>query len=200
MLCSPLSIMIRIAGLILAKSDSIRLKNKNTLPFRGEPMFLHNVRKLLDIFPEVYVSSDSEEILDWADSRGAIAIKRPMRLCGDTPNIPVYQHALRFMRPDVEAIIAVQANSPNVHPSIIARIREALELCDEAITVHQDGSIYGSVWGIRRDKLLSYEDPYHPTPGVKIEDTSIDIHSADDYLLALEYAAHDELVRKQYEY
>lgn len=178
---------MKIAGLILAKSDSRRLHNKNTLDFGGIPMFLVNVIKCVDIFDKVYVSSDSEDILDWADSRGAIAIKRPIELCGDIPNIPVYKHAMQFM--DCDALVAVQANSPNINPEVIKDVKKAMEHYDEVMTVHSDGKIYGSVWGITRDKLMKRTDVYeifNPEPEYKVVDFSIDVHTKKDYQLALE--------------
>jgi len=183
--------MKKLSALIIAKADSGRLKNKNTLPFNGEPMFLTNVKKCLKIFDKVYVSSENEDILDWADSRGAITIKRPKELCGLTPNIPVYKHAVQFMG-DIDGIIAVQANSPTIHPLIIKKVKHAMEFCEEVITVHPNGKIYGSVWGIERKRLLAYEDFYNPKPVIKIEDTSIDIHEEKDYYEALDQNQYDE--------
>lgn len=175
-----------IAGLLLIKSDSSRLRDKNTLLFHGKPMFLWNVEKCVDIFDKVYVSSDDDDILDWADSRGATAIKRPEELCGDTPNIPVYQHAIEFMG-DVDAIVAVQANSPTVSRDVIEKIKMAMEIYSEAMTVHQNGRIYGSVWGLTKDRLKSYKTKqsyYDPQPEYVVYDLSIDIHNKADYELA----------------
>ncbi len=178
---------MKIAALILAKKNSTRLPGKNTLTFHGKPMFLHNVDKCLGIFDRVYVSSDSDEILDWADSRGAIGIKRPKELCGDTPNILVYKHAIMFMD-DVDAIVAVQANSPTILPIIIKDVKDAMKTHQEAMTVHPNGKIYGSVWGITREKLATYRDTYdyyNPTPEYVIKDLSIDIHTMQDFSTAL---------------
>lgn len=178
---------MKTVGLILAKSQSKRLPNKNVLLFHNKPMFLHNVDKCLGIFDKVYVSSDSDEILDWADSRGAIGIKRPVELCGETPNILVYKHAVMYMS-DVDAIVAVQANSPTVLPIIIKEVKDSLLKYDEVMTVHPNGKIYGSVWGLTMKKLYSYKntyDYYNPTPQFVIKDMSIDIHTKNDFLMAL---------------
>lgn len=178
---------MNIAGLILAKSASGRLPNKNILPLNGEPMFLTNVKKCLEIFDKVYVSSDDDDILDWADSRGAIAIKRPIELCGGTPNIPVYQHAIQFMG-DVDAIVAVQANSPTVSSMIIEAVKYKMEIYNEVMTCHKKRTIYGSVWGITRKRLAEYKeisDYYNPQPDIMIYDPSIDVHDKEDYSLVL---------------
>jgi CMP-N-acetylneuraminic acid synthetase len=148
-------------------------------------MFMVNVHKCLHIFDKVYVSSDSDWILDMATQAGAIGIKRGEDLCGDTPNIPVYQHALQFMG-DVDGIVAVQANSPTVEANIIAIAKELVEKgVPEVMTCHLDYRIYGSVWAIRTDKLKDYGNPFKPFPQILIVDKSVDIHLEKDYNNAL---------------
>lgn len=190
--------MIKSIGLILAKSQSKRLPNKNTLDFLGEPMYLYNVRKCLKIFDEVYVSSDSVKILIDAMKLGARGILRDSKLCGDTPNITVYKHAIseieKYYDSDVEAIVAVQANSPTINPDIIKQAKKAIESekYTEVMTCWDetpDNPLYGSVWALTKDKVLNYGDPYKPEPDLLINDTSIDIHTLEDYNKAIkEYA------------
>ena len=159
-------------------------------------MFLWNVEKCLKIFDKVYVSSDSDFILGSATTVGAIPIKRPEGLCGDTPNIPVYQHALQFMG-DVSGIVAVQANSPTLEHNIIALVKSLMEVgVREVMTCHpithgeeyhaQHAKIYGSVWGISRERLEFYVNPLKPDPDVFITDDSIDIETDDDFNKALQ--------------
>lgn len=172
-------------ALILAKSQSGRLPNKNTLEFNGVPMFVNNLRKCKEFFPKVYVSSDSDSILRDAELAGAIPIKRSVNLCGDVPNIPVYQHALDKMD-DCDGIVAVQANSPTIKPETILLVKRIVEAgAQEVMTCWPDHSIYGSVWALSKKKLLSYGDPYNPRPDVLVVDTSTDIHTLEDYLEAI---------------
>lgn len=173
-----------LSGLVLAKQHSKRLPEKNTLDFHGEPMFLVNVKKCLSIFDEVYVSSDSPLILEEAERAGAIAIERPFGLCGDTPNIPVYQHAMEQMKCD--GFAAVQANSPTVDKNLIALAKKLLMIgAQEIMTCHPDYKIYGSVWAMTAERLKNYGDPYRPTPEVLLLDGSVDIHTQEDYESAL---------------
>ena len=173
--------MATSVGLLLVKQKSKRLPNKNLLPYKGEPMYMANVRKCLKIFDEVYVSSDSEEVLDNVEHIGAIGILRSNHLCGECPNIPVYHHAIGFMNP-TDAIVAVQANSPTIEPEVILKVKEHIENgADEVMTCHPNGEIYGSVWGISMKKLKEYKDPRNPMPGILVVDNSIDIHTLEDY-------------------
>ena len=148
-------------------------------------MFLVNTKKCLKIFSRTFVSSDDDWILEEAEDAGAIPIKRPIELCGDTPNIPVYQHALQFMN-GVDGIVAVQSNSPTINSKIIENVKELLEAgVQEVMTCHDDKTIYGSVWGMSRKRLENYGDPYKPKPDILLCDPSIDIHSSLDFELAI---------------
>lgn len=167
-------------GLIIAKGKSKRLEGKNRADFNGKPMFLWNVEKCLNIFSRVYVSSDDHWILEEAENAGAIPIKRGEELCGEVPNVDVYKHALQFMN-GIDAIVAVQANSPNVNSKLIQTFKYYIERgVNEIITCHRDGKIYGSIWGMTRDRLLTYKDPYNPSAEVILYDPCEDIHTIKD--------------------
>ncbi len=177
--------MASLVGLIIAKGGSKRLPGKNRIDFRGKSMFLWNVEKCLKIFSRTFVSSDDDWILDEAEEIGAIPIKRPIELCGDTPNIEVYKHAMKFMN-GVDGIVAVQANSPTIRSKLIMEAKQLLEMgAQEIMTSHPDGTIYGSIWALSIKRLKHYDYPYHPKPQVLIKDFSIDIHTDEDLLIAL---------------
>lgn len=150
-------------------------------------MYLINLEKCLRLFDKVYVSTDDQEIANVVKKKGAIPIMRGEELCGDCPNIPVYQHAATKIR-NFDGIIAVQANSPLIDTFVLETVKRVLEEGgrDEVMTCHEGGSIYGSVWGISFKKLKNYGDPYDPHPDVMVVDTSIDIHDERDYNEVLE--------------
>ena len=176
-------------ALLLAKTDSKRLPGKNEKIFYGEPMWKVNTRKCLELFDKVFVSSNGIELLHEAWEMGAIPIEREKELCGDTPNIPVYQHALEKMG-DADSIVAVQVNSPTIASQLIEVAKVMMESgVPELMTCHKDYSIYGSVWGIQVNKLKNYGDPYKPTPWALLVDNSVDIHTQEDYEKALRQAA-----------
>jgi len=164
-------------------------------------MFLVNVVKLLKVFPEVYVSSDCRKMLKQAEGLGAKGIYRDEDMCGDVPNIPVYQYCMKEMG-DVDGIVAVQSCSPNVAEKLLVTTRGLLELgFKEVMTCHplehlpkyhdQNSKIYGSIWAVSKERLLTYKDPYKPTPEVLLVDTSEDIHYYDDYDMAVRNAIHN---------
>lgn len=155
------------------------------LDFRGQPMFVENLNKCLKIFDKVYVSSDSQVILDVARRLGAHCIFRPQKLCGEIPNIPVYRHAAEKI--GELSIVAVQANSPTIDAQVILWVKGLLEMgLEEVMTCHANHTIYGSVWGLTHKRLMEYTDFYHPRPEALLVDNSIDIHTYNDYAMALQ--------------
>lgn len=150
-------------------------------------MFVVNLKKCLKIFKKVYVSTESPKIAIIARRFGAVVILRDKKLCGDTPNIPVYKHAVRNMS-ICEGIVAVQANSPTIEPRIIEDVKLLMERgYNEVMTCDKNYGIYGSVWALSKKRLKRYGDPYKPKPEVLIKDLSKDIHNLEDYQEALMY-------------
>ncbi len=191
-----------IAGLMLVKSDSKRLPHKNVLPFNDEPMFIANLRKCLLVFGKVYVSSDSEEILKMAEDAGAIGIKRGLDLCGDVPDIPVFQHALEYMDKQIDSIVAVHANNPTIALSLLYNAKHLLNCgMQEVMTFYpiertekykdQGAKVNGSIRGFTRARLNHYEDPYKPTPDVVLFDDSLEVETMADYLSLTSNRASD---------
>ena len=179
----------KIVALIIAKGDSNRLPNKNSLAFKGLPMFVHNVKKCKELFDKVYVSSDSDAILETAKQHSAIAIKRPKRLCKETPSIMVFDHAQKTMKADI--VIAVQANSPTIDIELIRSAKIIMETgrFNELMTANPARKIIGSIWALNKEKLNNYGDFYTFKPDVTLIDPAIDIHTEDDY----------DRAKKQYE-
>lgn len=183
-----------VVALLLAKSKSTRLPGKNMLDFNGKPMLQWNLEKCLELFDRVYVSSDSDEILNFAQSFGAIGIKRGEDLCGDVPDIPVYLHALAEMEKGgmVSGIVAVHVDTPTLRLDTIDDIALFLEIgYDEVMTCHpmtradnykeQHNAIFGSVRGMSRERLINYGDPYKPNPEMLIVDDSVEIEDLESY-------------------
>lgn len=181
---------MKSVALIIAQKKSNRLENKNFRDFCGKPMFVWNVEKALRIFEKVYVSSNYDFILQEAEKLGAVPIRRPEELCGDVPNIPVYQHAFKYMQ-NPEIIVAIQANSPTIKESLIRQAKDLMEKYkfDEFLTSHpykegttvQNYKYYGSIWAIRADRLRNYGDPYTRKPEILLMDDSVDIHTIEDF-------------------
>ncbi len=76
--------------IIPARGGSKRIPKKNIIDFCGKPLMVHSIIAAQNsgLFgDDIYVSSDSEEILDVALKYGAKAIRRPDAISGDKANL-----------------------------------------------------------------------------------------------------------------
>ena len=117
----------RCPAVILARGGSKEIPKKNIMDFAGRPLLAWSILQALDssVADAVYVSSDSDEILDVAVRYGAIAIQRPDELAMDTTTSEAaLLHALdqihRERGTDPERIVFLQATSPLRESSDIA--------------------------------------------------------------------------------
>ncbi|WP_338553369.1 hypothetical protein [Paenibacillus sp. KS-LC4] len=79
---------MKYAGVIPAKGSSTRLPNKNMYQIQGVPLFLwaaNNLNRVLDR-KDIFIDSDSDEILLLAEKHGFGAIKRPEALATNATN------------------------------------------------------------------------------------------------------------------
>jgi len=75
--------------IIPARKNSRRLKNKNKLLFRGEPLILYSIVQAREsrVFDKIIVSSDDEDILEIAYENGCLVHWRPKPLARDTAEL-----------------------------------------------------------------------------------------------------------------
>lgn len=98
-------------AIIPARKGSKRIPLKNIKLFNGEPMIKWTIEKALRscIFEKVFVSSDSQEILDYIETLGAVALPlRSDKLADDkAPTAPVIKQAILDTGIDSSLIEAV---------------------------------------------------------------------------------------------
>lgn len=104
-----------IPVLILARSGSKRVKNKNLALINNKPLVVIAVEKSLSVSEAVYVSSDSDVILDICESYGAKTIKRPIEISGDhASSISAVIHF--FQKTEHNKVCLLQATCPLIQP------------------------------------------------------------------------------------
>ena len=77
---------MNVVAIIPARGNSKGIKNKNIINFCNKPLIYWTIKQSLKskyIAQNVYVTSDSKDILDLSESYGAIPIKRPDELSTD---------------------------------------------------------------------------------------------------------------------
>jgi pseudaminic acid cytidylyltransferase len=88
-------------AIIPARGGSKRIPNKNIKHFRGKPVIAYSIdaAKKSELFDQIVVSTDSEEIAEVAVKSGAeVPFIRPSELSDDyTPTAPVLEHAVTWL-------------------------------------------------------------------------------------------------------
>jgi N-acylneuraminate cytidylyltransferase len=123
----------RTLAVIAARGGSKGIPHKNLVPLCGKPLLAWSVEqaKAARHIDEVAVSSDSDEILAAAERHGAIGVKRPADISGDTASSEsAWLHALDARETAAGPfglVLSMQATSPIREASDLDR---ALELYD----------------------------------------------------------------------
>ena len=170
---------MKIVGSVIARIGSKRLTYKNLLPYKGVPLVLRAVRKLLDCprIDEVVLSTDSELIARTCMHPDVRILPRPERLSGDeVASVPVFQHILE--NHDCDLHVNFNCNFPECEDSVILK---AIELAEETGEALSDPY---AVWAQTRSCLENYGDPFDITARV-FEARGVhplDVHSMEDLL------------------
>ncbi len=186
--------MKKVAGIMIAKGESTRLHKKNQRIFCNRPLYEWNLEKLLNIGIDVYFESDNEHMLEKAKEMGAHTILRPPELRGhNVPSVPLFQNIVANMSYTPDAVINIQANSPNTSKELLFRAVKILQTidCTEILTFYPDLRINGSLWGFSYNGLMNYQDPYVHNPDILLLDNAIDIH------LETEFEEAEELFKQE---
>jgi len=135
-----------IAGIILARGGSKGIPGKNVLLIAGKPLIAWSIEQSLNspLIDSTWVSSDSDKILEIAQSFGANPIKRPPEIAGDkSSSEEAWLHAIDYIHSThnigLDAIVGLQPTSP---------IRESSDLTCAIETFKEKG--YDSMFSISK--------------------------------------------------
>ena len=108
---------MRVVAIILARGGSKGLPGKNIRPFCGKPLLAWTIENCRDGgIEEIFVSSDSDEILEVGLQYGAKMIKRPDEISIDTSSSESgWQHGLdraEELLGEIDWVFAPQVTSP----------------------------------------------------------------------------------------
>lgn len=109
----------KVVAIILARGGSKGIPKKNILHFAGHPLVAWSIlqAKIANNIDEVYVSSDSEEILKIANEYGAKTIKRPEEFATDSAKSEdAIIHALNVLDDEYEIVIMLEPTAPLRNP------------------------------------------------------------------------------------
>ena len=169
---------------IPARLGSQRLKEKNIQNYKNKPMIVWAIQAALQskYIKKVYVSSESDNILNIATENKCEIIKRPDFLSEpDVYKMDVIIHAVneikKFRRPSI--VVSVQANSPQITAEIIDKSIDHLIKynLNEVVSVDQNLNQNGA---LRVLKYNSVFDKNLSTHFGVIKTNLMDIHTQED--------------------
>tara|TARA_B100001057_G_scaffold80535_1_gene75785 strand:- start:17068 stop:17760 length:693 start_codon:yes stop_codon:yes gene_type:complete len=110
--------MVKFISIIIARGGSKGIPNKNIIDFCGKPLIAWTIDACLKGgVTSVWVSSDSEQILEISKVYGANVIKRPKEFAKDTSSSEdAWNHAIDYLKIKMKItpdwVIAPQVTSP----------------------------------------------------------------------------------------
>jgi CMP-2-keto-3-deoxyoctulosonic acid synthetase len=171
---------VSIIASVIARQNSKRLVHKNLLPYKGQPLVLRAVQKLVhsNLFDQVILSTDSELVAYTCMKESGLSIlRRPPELCGDhVASIPVFQHILQNFPADVH--LNYNCNFPECDESVF---KKGIELASEK---EESLSVPYAVWTQTKDRLINYGDPFQITAETFKHQGigATDIHTMEDLI------------------
>ncbi|MDA7698185.1 hypothetical protein N8796_03150 [Candidatus Pelagibacter sp.] len=149
-----------ICALLIGRKGSVGFPNKNTYPLLNRPLMSYPLLASLNskYVDEVYVSSDSDEILNIGKKLGAKSIVRPPELATSEASVEsVFSHGYQYIKKKsnnkIEFLVILMCNAVSVLPKTIDKGIEILrskQNFDSAVTV----SGYNMFSPIRARKIV----------------------------------------------
>ena len=133
---------MKVVAFLPAKGSSERIANKNTQLLNGKPLFLHTLEKLCecDFIDEVYLDSESDEILNWAPYLRYVPLKRdPALATNKTDGHQMFFNEVRQVEADI--YIQILCTSPFIEKETIKRgidILASSERYDSAVLAKKE--------------------------------------------------------------
>lgn len=146
-------------AIIPARGGSKGIPGKNLTLVGGKPLIQWSIEQAQAAGLKTFVTSDSDEILKFADRAGAIDVWRPDHLATDDASTEATLcHAIDFIRHGIEFVVLLQPTSPirQPHdiPSALERLRES-----RADSLFSARRVEGFVWFERNN---GWEPSYDP--------------------------------------
>ena len=161
---------MKIVAFLPAKGSSERIESKNVKLLDGKPLFLHTLEKLMkcDFIDEVYLDTESEEVIELASETGCKVLKRdPALATNKTDGHQLFMNELQQV--DADIYIQILGTSPFI---TIETIRKGIEVLkqgefDSAVLIKKEKQY---LW--KNGKPLY--DINHIPNSVDLEDTIIE--------------------------
>jgi len=149
---------MRVSAIILARAGSQGIPGKNIIDFCGKPLLAWTVEQCINAkgVDDVWVSSDSKEILDIGSQYGAKSILRPDNISGNQATSESgWLHAIDQVEnktSNVDLVVAAQVTSPVRESIDISSALEDMKLrsLDSLLTVNEIQDFF--IWSLDENK------------------------------------------------
>ena len=131
---------------IFARGGSKGIRNKNLMKINRYTLVEHSIifAKKLNIFENIFISSDSSQILDIGHKRNIKTIKRPKRLSLDnSPEWLAWQHAINYAKKkynNFDLFVSLPPTAPLRSKTDIVNSIKKIKSCDAVITYKKSHS------------------------------------------------------------
>ena len=151
---------MKVFCIILARGGSKQIKKKNIVNLNNKPMVYYTIKEALKskLINETWVSSDSDEILEYSKKIGANTIKRPLKYSKDkSTSESSWIHAIKYLKKigkQIDIVVAPQVTSP----------KRPKKIFDKAIKYFRTNKF---------DSLMSVNEINQPNTWVKSKSSKI---------------------------
>lgn len=140
---------LKVVAFLPAKGSSSRIQSKNLKLLDGKPLFIHTLQKLVDsdLFDEVYLDTESQEVIDAASEVEAKILKRdPLLASNLTDGNSLFMNEVEQVQADI--YVQILCTSPFIE---IDTIRKAIEVISGSD--HYDSAVM-----IKKEKVYPWDD------------------------------------------
>jgi len=160
---------MRVSAIIIARGGSKGIPNKNIMDFCGHPLLAWTVTQALaaPLVSDVWISSDSMDILSIGEKYGARPIVRPEEISGDkATSESAWLHALGVIESEqkisTDYVLAPQVTSPLREPDDFTRAIKLMvdQQADSLLSVAEVEDFF--IWKKNKDgEIQSVNYDYH---------------------------------------
>ncbi|WP_322992397.1 cytidylyltransferase domain-containing protein [Limnohabitans sp.] len=144
---------MKIVAFLPAKGASDRIHSKNMKLLDGKPLFLHTLEKLMkcDFIDEVFLDTDSEEMIEMASELGCSFLRRDPSLAKNSADgNKIFLNEVNYVEADI--YIQILCTSPFIE---LETIRAGINMLEE----HNEQKIpYDSVVMVRKEKTYLWKN------------------------------------------
>ncbi len=162
---------MKVVAFLPAKGTSERIESKNKKKLNGKSLFLHTLEKLMqcEFIDEVYLDSESDEILEKASYLGYIPLKRSLSFAtNQTDGHQMFTNEVSQVEADI--YIQILCTSPFI----------SIDTIRKGVDILKNETAYDSVVLVKKEKQYLWEegqplyDKHHVPNSCELPDTIIE--------------------------